>query len=105
MTYSKKMKALVNTSPKTLGVQLMLWAVEKDLSITRISEVTGATRQTVYNWARGGKVATRYMPKVKQLLYVLHEIKSTESEEVWSQVREQLIQEPSPTESLSNTSQ
>lgn len=81
MNYSKKIKALVNAAPRTLGTQLMLWAIHRQFSIYRIADCTGATRQTIYNWARGNEVSRAYRLRVVELIQIL---KSAETaDEAW----------------------
>jgi hypothetical protein len=71
MNYSKKIKATVEAAPKTLGTQLMRWAIHRQFSIIRMSACTGATRQTIYNWTRGHEVSRAYRPAVVELIKIL----------------------------------
>lgn len=84
MPYSDKTRLLINDSPKTLGNILGRWAVAKDLSVTRISRATGATRQTVYNWFAGGDVAPAYRSRVETLISVLST--SNTGDDAWRNV-------------------
>lgn len=82
MSYSVKTVKAVKASPKTLGSQLGRWAVHLDFSVVRIAQVTGASRQTVYNWITGkNTVLGPYRPAVEQLLKIL--MKSPDNEQAW----------------------
>jgi hypothetical protein len=72
----------VKKAPKTLGNQLGRWAVHLDFPVTRIAELTGASRQSVYNWFAGGEVFVAYRPAVTNLLKILQS--SATAEDAWS---------------------
>ena len=83
MSYSVKTVSTVKAAPKTLGNQLGRWAVHLDFSVARIAQLTGASRQTVYNWITGKHtVIGPYQPRVEKLLGIL--MKSTDNEQAWS---------------------
>ena len=83
MSYSVKTVNTVKAAPKTLGNQLGRWAVHLDFSVARIAYLTGASRQTVYNWITGKHtVIGPYQPRVEKLLKIL--MKSTDNEQAWS---------------------
>ena len=71
MAYSLKTVAAVQSSKKTLGSQLGRWAVHRDFPVVQIARITGATRQSVYNWFNGGEVFVAYRPAVKALIDIL----------------------------------
>lgn len=81
MTYSAKLIADIGKAPKTLGTSLGRWAVHLDFPVIRIALVTGATRQSVYNWFKGGEVFVAYRPIVSALIQVMQT--SGNAEEVW----------------------
>jgi len=81
MTYSAKLIADIGKAPKTLGNQLGRWATHLDFSVVRVALVTGATRQSVYNWFKGGEVFVAYRPIVQALIKVLQS--SGTAEEAW----------------------
>jgi hypothetical protein len=81
MAYSDQIKLTVKTSPKTLGNQLGRWAVHLDFPVTKISELTGVSRQTIYNWFAGGEVFVAYRPLVTNLIKILQS--SGTAEEAW----------------------
>ena len=81
MTYSAKLIADLGKAPKTLGTSLGRWAVHLDFPVIRIALVTGATRQSVYNWFKGGEVFVAYRPIVSALIQVMQT--SGNAEEVW----------------------
>lgn len=82
MPYSPQVKAAVKKAPKTLGNQLGRWAVHLDFSAIRIAKVTGASRQSVYNWFGGGQVFVAYRAPVEALLKILQS--SGTADEAWS---------------------
>jgi hypothetical protein len=71
MAYSQQAKETVKRAPKTLGVQVMRWAIAKEFSVVKVSKATGATRQTIYNWMRGASVSPAYRARIKSLLEIL----------------------------------
>ena len=81
MTYSAKLIADIGKAPKTLGTSLGRWAIHLDFPVIRIALVTGATRQSVYNWFKGGEVFVAYRPIVSALIQVMQT--SGNAEEVW----------------------
>ena len=82
MPYSEKVISDVTAAPKTLGNQLGRWAIHLDFPVTKISEATSATRQTVYNWFNGGEVLWAYRPTVEALIKILQT--SSTADEAWS---------------------
>ena len=79
MPYSDTVRAKTATAPKTLGNQLGRWAIHLDFPVIQISQYTGATRQTIYNWFSGTDVTPAYRDRVKSLLNILQT--STTAEE------------------------
>jgi hypothetical protein len=84
MAYREALKKEILKAPKTVGNQLGRWAVYLDFSVARISKVTGATRQTIYNWITGGQVTQAYREKVEDLLRTLRGSKT--GEQAWREV-------------------
>ena len=82
MAYSPQILDAVKRAPKTLGNQLGRWAVHLDFPVTKISALTGVSRQTVYNWFGGGEVFVAYRPAVTNLITILKS--SGTAEEAWS---------------------
>jgi hypothetical protein len=81
MAYSQQIIDAVQSAPKTLGNQLGRWAVYLDFPVTKISELTGVSRQTIYNWFSGGEVFVAYRPTVTSLVQILQS--SGTAEEAW----------------------
>lgn len=79
--YSEKVRKAVAHGPKSLGNQMGRWAVHLDFSVARIAKITGARRQTVYNWMIGGQVTYAYRATVESLLRLLRA--STTAEQAW----------------------
>lgn len=71
MSYTQKTIDIVAEAPKTLGNQLGRWAIYRDFSVLRISKITGATRQSVYNWFSGREVFPAYRPIIDALIQIL----------------------------------
>jgi len=71
MPYSDTVKSTTKAAPKTLGNQLGRWAIYLDFPVIQISQYTGATRQTVYNWFSGTDVTPAYRDRVTSLLNIL----------------------------------
>ncbi len=71
MPYSDTVKAKTLAAPKTLGNQVGRWAIHLDFPVIQISQYTGATRQTIYNWFSGTDVTPAYRDKVNALLNIL----------------------------------
>ena len=74
-------RAVRQNPPNTLGSRLGYAAVKIGLPVTKISAATGATRQTVYAWMRGGPVFTPYRATVTKTINILQASKT--SEEAW----------------------
>lgn len=84
MAYSADLVRDIKRTPKTLGSQLGRAAIRHQLSVLRIAEATGASRQTVYNWFRGGVVLGAYRPYVEALLTILQT--SATQDEAWRKI-------------------
>lgn len=84
MAYSEESKAAVKAAPKTLGNQIVRWAIALDFSVVKIAKATGATRQTVYNWMNGGDVTNAYKERAKEVLAILRT--SPTAEQAWRKV-------------------
>lgn len=85
MPYHPKFVEQVKAAPVTsLGAKLGRWAVYLDLPAVKISAATGATRQSVYNWMKGGEVFVAYRPAVQYLIEIMQTCKT--SEEAWSKI-------------------
>jgi hypothetical protein len=81
MAYSPQVISAVKKAPKTLGNQLGRWAVHHDFPVTKLAKVTGASRQSVYNWFNGGEVFVAYRPTVEAVLKILQS--SSTGDEAW----------------------
>ena len=82
MPYSEKIRVIVNEAPASLGTDLGRWAVLRDISMQKISMVTGATRQTIYNWFTGATdVTPAYQEKVTAVIEVLRQ--TSQSDDAW----------------------
>lgn len=85
MAYHPKFVEKVHSQPLSLGVQLGRWAIYLDVPAARVSQAVGATRQTVYNWMRGGTVLTAYKPAVERVLALMQT--SSTGEEAWNKIK------------------
>lgn len=82
MPYSQKIIEKINDAPISLGTELGKWSVRRDVSMKRISEIVGASRQTVYNWFTGvTEVAPSYKDRVEQVILVLQ--KTSQTDDAW----------------------
>lgn len=81
MPYSRKIRATVDKAPRTLGNKLGRWSIILDFPVYKVALITGATRQTVYNWFSGGEVAVSYRERVQALLDLL--ATSSNATEAW----------------------
>jgi hypothetical protein len=85
MAYQQKVVDQVKKLPLTnTGARLGRWMIYLDLPATKIATVTGATRQTVYNWLKGGVILAPYRPAVDRLIEVMSKCKT--SEEAWRKI-------------------
>jgi hypothetical protein len=82
MTYSVKTIHAVKNGNHSLGNKLGREAVSLDFSVIRVSKLTGATRQTVYNWFIGGEVIAPYRASVEKLLDILNN--SSTADAAWT---------------------
>lgn len=82
MPYQRKIVETINEAPESLGTELGRWAVRRDISMMRIAIITGASRQTVYNWFTGAtEVTPAYQERVAKTLEI---IKGTsQTQDVW----------------------
>jgi hypothetical protein len=71
MPYSDTVKSKTLSAPKTLGNQIGRWAIHLDFPVIQISQYTGATRQTIYNWFSGTDVTPAYRGRAQALLDIL----------------------------------
>jgi hypothetical protein len=81
MGYSEKFKQRVEDSPRTLGNQLGRWAIYHHISAQQLALVTGATRQTIYNWFTGSAVIPAYREKAETVLRTLINVQN--GEDAW----------------------
>jgi len=74
----------VKPRPTTRGVRLGRWAIYLALPAAKIARAVGATRQSVYNWMKGGTVLSAYVPNVTRVLACMQESKT--AEEAWRKI-------------------
>lgn len=84
MSYQAQLIAHIKSQPLTLGTRLGRWAVFLDVPVAKIALATGATRQSVYNWMKGGEVFVAYRPAVTRVIDCLQSSKTTE--EAWGKI-------------------
>jgi hypothetical protein len=85
MPYRPELIAQIKSAPAgALGSRLGRWAVYHDISAQRIAYATGATRQSVYNWMRGGEILQAYRPAVERLIEIMQ--RSGAAEDTWSKI-------------------
>ncbi len=76
MKYRKHVHDAVKTGGDSLGPQLGRAAVRIGFSVARISQITGATRATIYNWFYGNDVSNAYRMAVTSLIQILRDAPS-----------------------------
>lgn len=54
------------------------------MPVTRVAKATGASRQTIYNWMRGGRVFCAYRSRVRAIIQILQTAKT--KDEAWSKI-------------------
>ena len=84
MPYHSKIVAVIKAQPLTLGVRLGRWAVYLDVPAVKLARATGATRQSVYNWMKGGEVFVAYRPAVLRVIKCMES--SQTAEEAWRKI-------------------
>lgn len=82
MGYSFNTIEMVNKAPKTLGTQVARAAIRINFPVTKVAKITGASRQTIYNWFTGGGVLNAYKQRMEALVDILEN--SNNEEEAWS---------------------
>lgn len=68
----------------SLGTRLGRWAVFLDLPAAKIAMAVGATRQSVYNWMKGGEVFGAYRPAVERIIKIMQSCQT--AEEAWRKI-------------------
>lgn len=81
MPYAYQTVEVISKGPGNQGNLLGRAAVAIDFSVKQIAELTGASRQTVYNWMHGGDVLAPYRDRVERLTAILRS--STTAEKAW----------------------
>ena len=84
MPYHPKIVAVIKAQPLTLGVRLGRWAVYLDVPAVKLALAIGATRQSVYNWMKGGEVFVAYRPAVTRVIECMQSSKT--AEEAWGKI-------------------
>lgn len=85
MPYTSNFIARIKAQPTgQLGTRLALWAIYHDLSATKIALAIGATRQSVYNWMKGGGVLHVYEDRIQRLLFCMQNSKT--ADEAWKKI-------------------
>lgn len=69
MSYHASTRRDFDNAPSgTLGATLWAACSAKNVSVMQVAKATGASRMTVYNWFRSGRVAPSYQKCVKALV-------------------------------------
>jgi hypothetical protein len=84
MPYHPKVIEKIKSQPLTLGSRLGRWAVYHDMPAVKIALAVGATRQSVYNWMKGGEVFVAYRPAVERIIKIMQSHKT--GEEAWREI-------------------
>jgi len=86
MPYHPKVVTEVKKLPLThMGAALGRWAIYFDLPVIKIAIATGATRQSVYNWMKGGEIFKAFKPRVLAMIKIMEQAHATNktTEDVW----------------------
>ena len=84
MPYHPKVIEQIKAQPTSLGTSLGRWAVFLDIPVTKLAYAIGATRQSVYNWMKGGEVFTAYQPTVERVIKCMET--SETAEQAWRKI-------------------
>lgn len=84
MPYHPKVVEQIKKQPPSLGTKLGRWAVYHDLPAAKLAAAIGATRQSVYNWFKGGEVFVAYRPAVERVIACMQS--STTADEAWRKI-------------------
>lgn len=85
MPYSQTFIDHVKKQPLTLGTRLARWLIRVDLPVQKASVAIGATRQSVYNWMKGGEVSPAYRERVAKVIEIIAKAPaSSTTEYIWS---------------------
>jgi hypothetical protein len=84
MPYHQNFVNKVKEQPMSLGVRLGRWAIYLDVPVAKIAMATGATRQSIYTWMKGGPIFTAYQPAVERVLQCMQT--SQTGEEAWKKI-------------------
>jgi hypothetical protein len=83
-SYRSDLVAQVKKQPLTLGTRLGRWLIRYDVSAQRAALAIGATRQSVYNWIKGGEVLSAYRERVTKVIEVMAKAPSNStSDDIW----------------------
>lgn len=84
MPYHPKVIERIKAQPQSLGSSLGRWAVFLDVPVAKLAVAIGATRQSVYNWMKGGEVFSAYQPAVERVINCMQSSKT--AEEAWRKI-------------------
>ena len=84
MSYQPSFIAKVKAQPLSLGTRLGRWAVFLGVPAQKIARAVGATRQSIYNWMKGGEVFVAYRPAVERVIVCMQASKN--GEEAWTKI-------------------
>ncbi len=85
MPYSQTFIDHVKKQPLTLGTRLARWLIRVDLPVQKASVAIGATRQSVYNWMKGGEVSPAYRERVAKVIEIIAKAPAMSTTEyIWS---------------------
>jgi DNA-binding XRE family transcriptional regulator len=89
MPYHPKVVEHVKKLPMTnMGAALGRWAIYFDLPVMKLAVAIGVTRQSVYNWMKGGEIFPVFKPRVQTLIKIMEHAHANRksSEDVWRSV-------------------
>ena len=85
MPYSSDFISRIKQQPPSeLGTRLALWAIYHDISATKLAKALGASRQSVYNWMKGGGILKVYEDHIERLIVCMQTAKT--SDDAWKKI-------------------
>lgn len=83
-SYRPYLVDMIKKQPLTLGTRLGRWLIKYDISAQRAALAIGATRQSIYNWIKGGEVLSAYRERVARVIEVMAKAPATStSDDIW----------------------
>jgi hypothetical protein len=99
--YSAEVVEAIKSAEKSPGNQLLRLCVRLGIGTTIISNVTGASRPTIYRWAYGWGAHEKYTARIEEMLTLAKNC--NDAEEVIAKWEKSAARKPSQTKNSSAT--